>query len=509
MFVPARQYRYGTAAASSRFTLSQAAVLGWAPDEGGMLVPAPEETPVVDEATRGRWRSRSFPEVVGEVLALFADEGDAELTPDDARRIAKEALTEEAGFTHSEIAPLCKATTSEHRYVLELFHGPTSAFKDLGMAVLARLLQHILRRRNERLKLLVGTSGDTGAAAAHAVRNCENISIAVLYPSRRHSAISAVQERQTLACAQDPRTAIVECMGTSDDLDRPINAAFADASLRETHKLGSVNSVNVVRLIVQAAFYAWAITRLPADAQHATFVVPTGAAGHIAAGALAKQMGLPIGRLVAACNANRTFVDLLAEPHVLDGASPTVTTLAPSMDIKLPYNVERLVFWAALHVDGADPSAEARAVADAMASNGPLRLTPATRTAMRDHLGIEPACASDAAVEDAIRLEFDDTGTLHDPHTACGIAAARGLAGTASHPVVLMACAHASKFPETVLRAVSRCPPARAATAASLLAASASPGAPPPSPLRPTFVFAAGERWFARLRDDVLARLPP
>ena len=453
-----------------------------------MFVPAPPAIPHIPLSTLASWRDMAFADVVGEVLALFTTPSDPLLTCEEVRTIARQALqTHDGGFQHPDIAPLVPKPDAPNTYVLELFHGPTQAFKDLGMAVLAHILQHILAKQDKRIKLLVGTSGDTGASAAHAVASCANLSIAVLYPSRQFSNVSDVQEHQTLDAVSD-QCAVVECMGTSDDLDRPINKAFANDELRTTHNLGSVNSVNVVRLLVQCAFFAYAATRLPSHAA-ATFVVPTGAAGHVAGGALAKLIGIPINKLVSAGNANRAFVDLLNDDS-LDGSKPTVTTSSPSMDIRLPYNLERIVYWAG----GSD---EASSVAATMASNGKVLLSPEIKEAISEKLGIAAAHAEDDQVADAIRFEFTKHGTLYDPHSAVGIAAARSqnLEGTDEHPLVFMACAHPAKFPSTIHDIVPEC------HLDSLVAQNSSE---PPTPTR---IFERDTDWYRQL-VEVLESLP-
>ena len=438
---------------------SQAVLNGWAPD-GGMYWPASVEA--VSRATLASWAGLSYPRLCEEVLKRFIAADDPDISRAELAAITSAAF-EAFGTTEIvKLRPLPTGSESKARmHVLELWHGPTLAFKDLGMSVLGRTLHHLLRKRRQRTTLLVGTSGDTGSSAMEAVRGLDGIEIVVLYPLQGFSSISPVQEMQMTAVAQAaPNVHLIGVEGSSDDLDRPMERCFRDSDFKARHQLGSVNSVNVVRLLVQTVHYFYAYCRIarpdapdaPDAALDVQFAVPCGAAGHLAAGVLAIQMGLPM-RLIAGTNSNDALHALL-RTGTLQPGRPVVQTASPSMDIQVPYNVWRILYVAS----GGDAAAVGRWQTDFAA--GRLELPRHVRAWLDAH--IHSAAVDDGATARTMRDTHAHAASyLLVPHTAVGVAAAAAaLAATATaaptptpappSAVVCFACAHPVKFLPTV-----------------------------------------------------------
>ena len=528
----------------TRYSFGDAVLAGWG-DDGGMLVP--EAVPRVSSATLSSWATLSYPQLLVELLKLFIPASDADVTHAELDDIVTSSF---ARFGSSEVVELKSVAAAgpggSPLHVLELWHGPTCAFKDLGMSVLGATLAHLLARRRARTTLLVGTSGDTGSSAIEAVRGRENIEIVVLYPLQGFSAVTPVQERQ-MTSVSEANVHVVGVEGTSDDLDVPMEACFRDANFRRRHSLGSVNSVNVVRLLVQSAHFFYAYLRLTPHLHRAelVFSVPCGAAGHLAAGLLAVQCGLP-ARLIAAANTNDALHRLLSTGVLRPGA-PTVPTASPSMDIQVPYNVWRvrrrpLMFFAArrgppddgragrsqvLHAASGGDAAAVRGWQRDFAA-GELRL-PAP---ILDWLAarITSRAISDAETLRTMREVHAASGYLLDPHTAVAVAAAASVAqaasaGGAAGTVCCLGCAHPVKFTPSVaaafgvaddaeaLRLVPDVTTHRSVAAVAALARSATRVPPAeaegqPAPPGCTTVLRRGEDWEARLRG-VLEGLRP
>ena len=430
---------------SAPYSFGDAVLAGWASD-GGMLWP--ETIPRVSAATLHAWRALSYPALAAAILKLFISADDADFTHAEVDALCAGAFGRFGSADVVELStPLPTSVTGDRSVrVAELWHGPTLAFKDLGMAILGRVLSHLLRRRGRRLTLLVGTSGDTGSSAIEAVRGLPNLSIFVLYPLQGYASITPVQERQMTAVAEiESNVHVYGVEGSSDDLDVPMEACFADKQFKARHSLGSVNSVNVVRLIVQTVHYFYAYLRAapPGATAAVEFAVPCGAAGHLSAGLLALEMGLP-ARLVAATNSNDALHRLLSSGELRPGAAVR-RTVSPSMDIQVPYNCWRLLYAAA----GADARAVRRWQADFR--SGRLALPESVRGWLAARVRSAPV--DDDETLRTMRLVHAAGGPLLDPHTAVGVAAAlreRSASGT----TVCMGCAHPVKFTPAVARAL-------------------------------------------------------
>ncbi|MFZ3353521.1 MAG: threonine synthase, partial [Xanthobacteraceae bacterium] len=320
---------------------------------------------------------------------------------------------------------------------LELFHGPTLAFKDVAMQLLARLMDHALRARGERRTIVVATSGDTGGAAVEAFRECDQVDLIVLFPQGR---ISDVQRRMmTTTGAANVSALAIE--GTFDDCQALVKAMFNHADFRERVRLSGVNSINWARIVAQAVYYFTAAVTLGAPHRKVAFAVPTGNFGDVYAGYVAQRMGLPIDRLVIATNVN----DILART-LATGAyelRPVVATTSPSMDIQVSSNFERLLFDAYRH--------DAAAVRGLMASLAQSRRFALSAPALAE---IRTLFAAGRADEDevaaTIRTVKRETGNFADPHTAVAIAVAEKEPRDPAVPMVVLSTAHAAKFPDAV-----------------------------------------------------------
>ncbi|MGB9000510.1 MAG: threonine synthase, partial [Pseudolabrys sp.] len=296
--------------------------------DGGLYVP--ERWPTVDRATVESFAGRPYAEVAVEVIHPFVGNGIAEA---DLARMAREAY---GNFQHPAVAPLTQLNPS--LFVLELFHGPTLAFKDLAMQFVARLMDHVLQQRGERTTIVVATSGDTGGAAVEAFRGRAQADVVVLFPQGR---ISDVQRRM-MSTASDANVHAIAIEGTFDDCQALVKAMFNHHAFRDRVRLSGVNSINWARVALQAVYYFTAAVALGAPHRKVAFTVPTGNFGDVYAGYVAWRMGLPVDRLVVATNVNdilvRTFVTGAYEIR------DVIATTSPSMDIQVSSNFERLLF---------------------------------------------------------------------------------------------------------------------------------------------------------------------
>jgi len=347
-------------------------------------------------------------------------------------------------FDHPEIAPL--EAIGDELYVLELFHGPTLAFKDFAMQVLSRLMERALKRTGRRTTIVGATSGDTGAAAVEAFRGRDDIELFILFP---HGRISDVQRRQ-MTTATEENVHVIALEGTFDDAQAIVKALFGDADLRRKYSLSAINSINWARIIAQTVYYFTASAKL-GSGQAPDFAVPTGNFGDIFAGYGAKRMGLPVGNLIIATNENDILARALAtgryEPR---GVHPTDS---PSMDIQVSSNFERLLF----EVSGRDPEFIDHAMAK-LKDDGYFEIPADMLNAMRQDFSAYKVTRNEAA--SAMRALDAETGYSIDPHTAVGLAAAqkRSVAQGLNAPTILLATAHPAKFPEAVQRATGKTP---------------------------------------------------
>jgi threonine synthase len=403
--------------------------------DGGLLMP--ESWPILAPDEIAALAGLDYADAACRVMRPFLE--------DDACLPDLEPVLEEAygTFHHPAVVPLRQI--GPNSFLLELFHGPTLAFKDLAMQVVARLMNRALLRKGAHATVIGATSGDTGAAAIEAFRGLEAIDIFILHPKGR---VSDVQRRQ-MTTAVEPNVHNIALEGTFDDCQAIVKRLFADAKLRDRLGLTGVNSINFARIVAQIPYYFTAGVSLGAPHRAVAFSVPTGNFGDIFAGYAAKMMGLPVARLVIATNLNDSLPRALAsgvyEPKGV------IATSSPSMDIQLASNFERLLF----ELAGRNP-ARVRALMDELGNAGAFRLSNSELSALR---GLFTAhSVGEHETEMTIRWLAEETGVIADPHTAVGAAAASAETGLGATPMVVLATAHAAKFPELVERATGRAP---------------------------------------------------
>ncbi len=418
----------------------EAVTLAGLATDGGLYVPS--SWPTLGRDAIADLAGLDYVETAVRICAPFV--GDA-LTTADLRALLHDAY---AGFAHAAIAPL-KQLDASH-WLLELFHGPTLAFKDVAMQALGLLFETFLSRRTEHLTIVGATSGDTGSAAIAARAGRAPHDGVMRFPQGR---VSDVQRRQ-MTTVQSPNVFNLAVQGTFDDAQALVKAMFNDAGFAGRFRLAAVNSINWARLMLQVVYYFYAAVRLGAPERAVSFSVPTGNFGDVFAGYVAARMGLPIGRLIVATNVNDILHRALSTGDYSVGT--VSATAAPSMDIQVSSNFERLLF----ELYGRDGPATATAMAGFEASRR-LGLTPAMRAEATRLL--VSARVDAGSMTQALRWAVEAAGELIDPHTAIGLAAARevGLAG----PIVTLATAHPAKFPDAVERASGHRPglPPRAA----------------------------------------------
>lgn len=413
-------------------TFADILLAGPAPD-GGLYMP--EVRPHFSAAEIGSFAGCSYAEAAHRIFSKLIDSFSAA----ELRADIEAAYT---AFDDPAVAPLRQV--SANRYLLELFHGPTLAFKDIAMRLLARLFARELARCNTTATIVVATSGDTGSAAIAAFGDLPGIELFVLHP---HGRISEVQRRQmTTSASANVHNIAVE--GSFDQSQSIVKALFADQGFARDAHLTAVNSINFARIAAQTVYYFTTVARLGMRAP--VFVVPTGNFGDVFAGECAMRMGLPIERLVIATNANDILARTLETGIYAAGAAKQ--TLSPSMDIQVASNFERALFEAS----GRDAPWVRRAMADTSSASG-LRLPEAVLNNLRDQYAA--FAVSDEQTLATIARVHREAGLLIDPHTAIAWSAADRFATSTNAPIVVLATAHPAKFPETVQRATGISPP--------------------------------------------------
>jgi threonine synthase len=403
--------------------------------DGGLYLP--ERWPLFDETAIARMAGQPYEAVALEVLRPFVG---GEISDNDLSGILSEAY---AGFRHRTVAPLVQIGPSD--WLLELFHGPTLAFKDVAMQVLARLMDRTLTRRGARATIVGATSGDTGGAAIEAFRGRESIDIFILYPDGR---VSDVQRRQMTTPA-DGNVHAIAVDGTFDDCQALVKALFNDHPTRDRLHLAGVNSINWARVMAQIVYYFSSAVALGAPERQVSFTVPTGNFGDIFAGYAAAVMGLPVDRLVIATNVN----DILARTLATGVYEPkgVVATFSPSMDIQISSNFERVLF----EVTDRNPE-RLRELMGGLATEGRFALSPAELSVLRQFF--DAGRTTEAETLSEIRRLEAEAHYLADPHTAVGTAVARRLGRKPGVPMVTLSTAHPAKFPEAIAKAIGREP---------------------------------------------------
>jgi threonine synthase len=404
---------------------AEAMLAGLARD-GGLYVP--QSWPRLEPAAIAGFAGRPYAEVATDIVRRFV--GDA-IADADLARMVREAY---GTFRHPAVAPLTQLGVNT--FALELFHGPTLAFKDLAMQLLARLMDRVLATRGERRTIVVATSGDTGGAAVEAFRGRAQVDLVVLFPNGR---ISDVQRRMMTTAAADNISAIA-IDGTFDDCQAIVKGLFNHHAFADRVRLSGVNSINWARIVAQTVYYFTAAVALGAPARRIAFTVPTGNFGDIYAGYVAQRMGLPVERLVIATNVN----DILART-LQTGAyelRDVVATTSPSMDIQVSSNFERLLFDAY--------ERDAAAIRALMGSLAQSRRFVLSAKALAQIRSLSAGRADEDEVAATIRAVKRETGHFVDPHTAVGLAVAEKEPRDPATAMVVLSTAHAAKFPDAV-----------------------------------------------------------
>ncbi|HSX85380.1 MAG TPA: threonine synthase [Cellvibrio sp.] len=410
-------------------TFEEVVLTGLAPD-GGLYVP--ESLPTFSAEEIASWSGLSYQELAFKVINPFVA---GALSDDELKYIIASSYDV---FRHDAIAPLVQ--TGHNEWVLELFQGPTLAFKDFALQFLGHLLDHLLKKRNQKVVVMGATSGDTGSAAIEGCRRCDNIDIFILHP---HNRVSNVQRRQ-MTTVLEANVHNIALEGNFDDCQNMVKASFGNQSfLPEGRQLVAVNSINWARIMAQIVYYFYAAVALGAPHRPVSFSVPTGNFGDIFAGYLAKRMGLPIDQLVIATNSNDILHRCISSndhsKHQLQH------TLSPSMDIMVSSNFERMLF------DLYDRDGNAiRQLMDNFKS-GEMTLSETALGRARE-LFSSYRVSDDTTIK-VISEVFDHCEYLLDPHTAIGVEAARQTRRRQDIPMVCLATAHPAKFPEAVRQA--------------------------------------------------------
>lgn len=409
-------------------SFEEVVLTGLAPD-GGLYVP--ETYPQLSKEEIDSLAGLSYAEAAFKVMRPFIGDSLDETT---FKEIIQASY---ASFKHPAVAPL-KQLDSNH-FLLELFHGPTLAFKDVALQLLGRLLDHFLIKRGERGVIMGATSGDTGSAAIEGCKPCQQVDIYILHP---HNRVSEVQRRQmTSVLAPNVHNLAIE--GDFDDCQAMVKASFADQSFLNGERLIAVNSINWARIMAQIVYYFTSAVALGAPHREVSFSVPSANFGDVFAGYVAKKMGLPIRQLIVATNANDILHRTL---HNNDFSKKQLEpTLAPSMDIVVSSNFERLVF----DLYQQDGAAVAKLLEDFQAQ--PTQLKPEAWEAAQTTFA--SLALDDATILKVIADAYAATGELLDPHTATGYLAAQKCSTDPQVPVVTLATAHPAKFKEAIIKA--------------------------------------------------------
>jgi threonine synthase len=406
--------------------------------DGGLYVP--QQLPALDQEAISALAGLPYAALAARILRLFAGEAFAEA---ELLHLCQRAY---GNFRHAAVAPL--AQLDERLWLLELFHGPTLAFKDLALQLVGRMFDLVLARRGGQVTIIGATSGDTGSAALAACRDKAALDIFMLYPRGR---ISDVQRRQ-MTTIDAPNAHALAIEGTFDDCQDIVKALFANPALRRGLNLSAVNSINFARVAAQIVYYFAAALALGAPARAVSFCVPTGNFGNVYAGHLARRMGLPIEHLIIGTNENDILARYWASGDM--AIAPVTASLSPSMDIQVASNFERLLF----ELKGGNGGAVA---ADLRQFRDSGRLPPDEQAWRRAARLFSAQRVDDKETLATIADTYRRTGGLIDPHTAVAVAAARAEqeAHNGSGPIVALATAHPAKFSDAVEQATGIRPP--------------------------------------------------
>ncbi len=399
-------------------------------NDGGLLVP--EKIPHIPAAKLEAMSQLTYQELAYEIFSYYVD---GEIPDNELKVLIEKSYST---FRHPEVTPVQKL--KENMYVLELFHGPTFAFKDIALQFLGNLYSYVSKKTGESIHILGATSGDTGASAIEGVRGKEGIRICILHP---HGKVSKVQELQ-MTTVDDKSVLNLAINGTFDDGQRIIKELFADVDFKNKYHLRAINSINFVRIMAQTVYYFYAYFQLKKeiDLNIVNFSVPTGNFGDIFAGYLAKKMGLPVGKLIVATNENNILEEFIRDGVYMPGEFRS--TYSPSMDIQVASNFERYLYY----LLGENPN-EVSALMEKFKSEGKIVVNEEQLRQVKEDFAAHGVVGEECL--QTIRKYYAETSYLLDPHTACGVAAYESC-NNPSEVCVTLATAHPAKFNESIER---------------------------------------------------------
>jgi threonine synthase len=422
--------RYVSTRANAPELSFEEVVLAGLASDGGLYVPA--SIPQLSAEEISALRGLAYDDLAYAIISRFTGE---EIEPAALKRIIDESY---ATFRHEDVTPLVRL--DDETFILELFHGPTLAFKDVALQFLGRLLDHILQKRGKKAVIVGATSGDTGSAAIAGCQGRERMSIFIMHP---HGRVSDVQRRQMTTVA-DANVHNIALEGTFDDCQDIVKALFADEEFRAKTPITAVNSINWARILAQVVYYFYAALQLGAPERAVSFAVPTGNFGDIYAGYIAKRMGLPVHQLIIATNRNDILTRCLSTgTYGMEGVVPTIS---PSMDIQISSNFERLLF----DLHDRDGKKVAQLMAD-LRAKGSFTLAPEVHARLLEEFSA--GAVSDEDTQFTISQVYTAAGELLDPHTAVGLTAGLRARRDLTTPLVVLATAHPAKFPDAVKEA--------------------------------------------------------
>ncbi len=410
-------------------SLIDALLMGLAED-GGLLIPS--VIPHISSEDLKEWQSLTYPELMFKIVSLYNNN---EIPDQDLKNIIHQSYS---SFRHSEITPVYELNPNV--YMLELFHGPTFAFKDLALQFMGELYSYVAKKRNKVIHILGATSGDTGAAAIAGISGKEGIRICILHP---HEKVSKVQELQ-MTTVNDQNVLNLAVKGNFDDCQRVIKEMFGDLELKEKYHLRAINSINFIRILAQSVYYFYAYFRVIEQGQNKkiNFSVPTGNFGNVFAGMLAKKMGLPIHKLILATNENNILEKFIREGIYETGEFRS--TYSPSMDIQIASNFERYLYY----LCNEKPQDVVSFMKD-FKEKGYITISEDQRQVVKSELQgyavFGEKCLS------TIDYVYRTHGYLLDPHTACGVAAGQALSHS-DEICISIGTAHPAKFNESIER---------------------------------------------------------
>ncbi len=417
----------------SGIPFSEAVMMGLAND-GGLLLP--ESIPQLTQAQLAQMAKLAYPDLALEVLCHYIDD----IPREDLKGLIDRSY---ASFEHPEVTPV---TRQGDIYILELFHGPTLAFKDVALQLLGNLFEYLLAKSGRHMNIIGATSGDTGSAAIYGVRGKKGVNIFILHPKGK---VSPIQEMQ-MTTVTDPNVFNIAVEGTFDDAQEIVKETFGDLEYKQKYALGAVNSINWARVLAQVVYYFYACFKVQQEtgAAEVEFSVPTGNFGDIFAGYIARQMGLPIKKLILATNGNNILSRFVNAGDY--SAAEVNHSLSPSMDIQVASNFERYLFY----LYGKD-AAKVCAAMDAFKRDGVLPVTEEELKAAQQIFAA--SSVNDEETLATIGKFKQETGYTLDPHTAVGVEAG-GRVRSGDCPLICLATAHPAKFGEAVRRATGQDP---------------------------------------------------